>query len=72
MTVANFDSSPLRIQPFIAKEGAQVLLPINKEDPAKINLLDLDEKGLISLFTDLGEKVFPGTTSHQMDPSKGN
>jgi len=58
MTAVNFDSSPLRIQPFIAKEGREAVLPINSESPAKINLLDLDEKGLISLFNDLGEKSF--------------
>jgi 23S rRNA (adenine2503-C2)-methyltransferase len=58
MTAANFDNFPLKIQPFIAKEGTKAVLSINEANPAKINLLDLDEKGLISLFNDLGEKSF--------------
>ena len=58
MTAANLDSFPLKIQPFIAKAGNEVVLPVDKADPAKINLLDLDEKGLVAFFNDLGEKSF--------------
>jgi len=48
MTAANIDHFSLIVQPFAKEEII----------PAKINLLDLDEKSLIALFHDLGEKSF--------------
>lgn len=55
MSAHMLDLFPVVVKPFLVKsEQETVVEPIS----AKVNLLDLDRKGLETFFTDLGEKKF--------------